>query len=147
MDERTKRRAKEKANGIVEHIGYPSELLSVDKLNELYSGLELNSTHYLGNALNMTVFGTNYAFSKLREKVNKTDWIRHGRPAVVNAFYSPLENSIQFPAGILQGIFFSNDRPRWVSKQASKQTNAGWYFVHPPCSTRHFADSPCSTPD
>ncbi len=43
----------------------------------------------------MTVFGTDYAFSKLRERVNKTDWIRHGRPAVVNAFYSPLENSIQ----------------------------------------------------
>ncbi len=68
----------------------------------------------------MTVFGTNYAFSKLRERVNKTDWIRHGRPAVVNAFYSPLENSIQFPAGILQGIFFSNDRPRWrYSKSGS----------------------------
>jgi hypothetical protein len=36
----------------------------------LYDGLELNSNHYLGNALNMTVFGTNYAFSQLREKVS-----------------------------------------------------------------------------
>ena len=26
-------------------------------------------------------------------KVNKTDWVRHGQPAVVNAFYSPLKNS------------------------------------------------------
>ena len=34
--------------------------------------------------------------------MNKTDWVRHGQPAVVNAFYSPLENSIQFLAGILQ---------------------------------------------
>jgi hypothetical protein len=34
--------------------------------------------------------------------VNKTDWKRHANPAVVNAFYSSLENSIQFPAGILQ---------------------------------------------
>ena len=72
MDPRTKKRAKAKARGIVEHIGYPSELLSVQKLNDLYAGLELNSTHYLGNALNMTVFGTNYAFSKLREKVRET---------------------------------------------------------------------------
>ena len=69
MDPRTKKRAKAKAAGIVEHIGYPPELLNAQKLNDLYEGLELNSTHYLGNALNMTVFGTNYAFSKLREKV------------------------------------------------------------------------------
>eukprot|EP00095_Tigriopus_kingsejongensis_P004532 maker-scaffold532_size145644-snap-gene-0.44 protein:Tk04532 transcript:maker-scaffold532_size145644-snap-gene-0.44-mRNA-1 annotation:"membrane metallo-endopeptidase-like 1-like" len=125
MDENTKRRAKQKAKGIVEHIGYPPELLDNEKLNELYAGLELNSTHYLGNALNMTVFGTNYAFSKLREMVNKTDWIRHGRPAVVNAFYSPLENSIQFPAGILQGIFFSNERPKYMNYGA-----IGWVIGH-----------------
>ena len=71
MDPGTKARAKKKADNIVEHIGYPSELLDTKKLEELYDGLELNSTHYLGNALNMTVFGTNYAFSQLREKVSK----------------------------------------------------------------------------
>ena len=69
MDGVTKNKARQKANAIVEHIGYPSELTDERKLEELYAGLELNSTHYLGNALNMTVFGTNYAFSKLREKV------------------------------------------------------------------------------
>ena len=125
MDELTKAKAREKAASIVEHIGYPSELMDVQKLEDLYAGLDLNSTHYLGNALNMTVFGTNYAFSKLREKVNKTDWVHHGRPAVVNAFYSPLENSIQFPAGILQGIFFSNDRPRYLNYGA-----IGWVIGH-----------------
>jgi hypothetical protein len=41
-----------------------------------------------------------------REKVDKLDWKRHSAPAVVNAFYSSIENSIQFPAGILQVIFF-----------------------------------------
>ena len=70
MDARTKAKAKEKAKGIVEHIGYPQELLDSSKLTELYRGLELNALDYLGNALNMTVFGTNYAFSKLREKVS-----------------------------------------------------------------------------
>ena len=59
------------------------------------------------------------------KKVNKTDWVHHGRPAVVNAFYSPLENSIQFPAGILQGIFFSNDRPRYLNYGA-----IGWVIGH-----------------
>ncbi len=55
----------------MEHIGYPPELLHASKLNDLYSGLDVNEHDYLGNALNMTVFGTNYAFSKLREKVTE----------------------------------------------------------------------------
>jgi len=115
MDDNTKEKAKLKAKSMVEHIGYPPELLDMKKLGELYTGLDLKENEYLHNALNMTIFGTNYAFSKLREKVNKTDWVRHGQPAVVNAFYSPLENSIQFPAGILQGIFFSASRPRYMN--------------------------------
>ena len=67
---------------------------------------------------------SNRLFS-LYVQVNKTDWVHHGRPAVVNAFYSPLENSIQFPAGILQGIFFSNDRPRYLNYGA-----IGWVIGH-----------------
>ena len=46
-------------------------------------------------AASVRIFGTNYAFSQLRQRVDKADWVRHGRPAVVNAFYSPVENSIQ----------------------------------------------------
>jgi len=125
MDDATKERAKSKAQAMVEHIGYPPELLEMKKLEDLYRGLELSSEDYFGNALNMTMFGTNYAFSKLREKVNKTDWVRHGNPAVVNAFYSPLENSIQFPAGILQGVFFGSDRPKYLNYGA-----IGWVIGH-----------------
>ena len=46
------------------------ELLDMQKLIDLYSGLELSADAYLENNLNMTKFGTNYAFSKLREKVS-----------------------------------------------------------------------------
>lgn len=55
----------------------------------------MNRRDYLMNVLNLTKFGTEYAYKKLREPVNKTDWISHGRPAIVNAFYAPLENSIR----------------------------------------------------
>ena len=54
-------------------------------------------------------------WSKIREEIDKTDWKRHDQPAIVNAFYSPLENSIQFPAGILQGNFFGADRPAYMN--------------------------------
>jgi hypothetical protein len=37
MDPATKARAKKKADNIVEHIGYPPELLNTKKLEELVS--------------------------------------------------------------------------------------------------------------
>ena len=58
-------------------------------------------------------------------KVDKTDWKRHSRPAVVNAFYSSIENSIQFPAGILQGNFFGSDRPAYMN-----YGGIGWVGKH-----------------
>jgi predicted metalloendopeptidase len=50
---------------------------------------------YLESILNVTKFGMNYSFGRLRTMVNKTEWITHGRPAIVNAFYSSIENSIR----------------------------------------------------
>ena len=48
-----RRKAKEKALAMVEYIGYPKELREMEKLKELYSGLELNANSYVGNGLNL----------------------------------------------------------------------------------------------
>ncbi|XP_017759283.1 PREDICTED: membrane metallo-endopeptidase-like 1 isoform X2 [Eufriesea mexicana] len=115
MDEETRKSALNKAASMASHIAYPDELLDNNKLEEFYEKLELTTDNYLEGILNLTLFGVEYSFSKLRKPVNKSDWITHGRPAIVNAFYSSIENSIQFPAGILQGAFFNNDRPRYMN--------------------------------
>ncbi|CAH1980231.1 unnamed protein product [Acanthoscelides obtectus] len=115
MDDITREHALDKAKAMTTHIAYPDELLDDRKLEQFYEHLELDPDHYLHSILNLTLFGTRFSFKRLREPVNKTDWITHGRPAVVNAFYSSIENSIQFPAGILQGVFFSADRPRYMN--------------------------------
>lgn len=65
------------------------------KLSDAFLQLELDSSKYLKSILNLTLFGTQFSFQRLREPVNKTDWITHGRPAIVNAFYSSIENSIR----------------------------------------------------
>ena len=65
------------------------------KLEEYYKNLEIDPNRYLESVLSMSVFGTDYSFNKLRKPVNKTDWISHAKPAIVNAFYSSIENSIR----------------------------------------------------
>ncbi|CAH1724670.1 neprilysin-2 [Aphis gossypii] len=115
MDEETRKNAIDKAKSMTSHIAYPDELLDDNKLNAFYENLEVNDNDYYTSVLNLTKFGTDYSFSKLRQPVNKSDWIIHSKTAIVNAFYSAIENSIQFPAGILQGAFFSSDRPRYMN--------------------------------
>merc|ERR1711862_644741 len=125
MDEETRIRAKDKLKTMKEYIGYPEEIMVEKNLEDLYVKLEVGSESHFLNGINMSVWGTNYAWAKLREVVDKTDWKRHGAPAVVNAFYSSIENSIQFPAGILQGNFFGSDRPAYMN-----YGGIGWVIGH-----------------
>ncbi|XP_070073258.1 neprilysin-2 isoform X2 [Drosophila takahashii] len=115
MDAKTKKEAKEKLHSMATHIGYPDEMLDNEKLAAYYAKLDIDPDKYFESFLGMNIFGTDYSFNKLRLPVNKTDWVRHARPAIVNAFYSSLENSIQFPAGILQGHFFNAQRPKYMN--------------------------------
>lgn len=95
MDDETKLAALDKAEKLVEHIGYPNELTDNAKLEEYYAPLEIERDNLILNSLRMRKFGTDFSYNRLREPVNKTDWLTHSKPAVVNAFYSPLENSIR----------------------------------------------------
>ncbi|XP_037942107.1 neprilysin-2-like isoform X3 [Teleopsis dalmanni] len=115
MDNMTKKEAKKKLHSMATHIGYPDEMLDEEKLSKYYEKLDIDPNKYFESFLKMNVFGTDYSFNKLRLPVNKTDWVRHARPAIVNAFYSSIENSIQFPAGILQGHFFNAHRPKYMN--------------------------------
>lgn len=95
MDSKTKHEAKRKLKAMVPHIGYPDEMLDNDKLADYYDKLEIDPDKYFESFIRMNQFGTDYSFSKLRVPFNKTAWLRHARPAIVNAFYSSIENSIR----------------------------------------------------
>ena len=107
MDEKTRQSALEKVDFMSTHIAYPDELLDDKKLDEFYEKLEITPDDYLKTIVNLTIFGTEFSFSKLRKPVNKSDWISHGRPAIVNAFYSSNENSIRKSYSVLE--FLTNN--------------------------------------
>ena len=111
MDPATKERAHIKADKMNPHVAYAKEILDDDLINEFYQGLDLQTDSYLKNYLRLRKFINLYYAKEYRKKIDKNDWRTHGGAAIVNAFYNPDENSIQFPAGILGGVFFDADRP------------------------------------
>ncbi|XP_061227542.1 neprilysin [Neopsephotus bourkii] len=111
MDAETKTKAEQKARAIRERIGYPDEIVTDDdKLNSEYQELDYKEEEYFENIIQNLVFTQKKRLKKLREKVDKEEWISGA--AVVNAFYSASRNQIVFPAGILQPPFFSASQPR-----------------------------------
>uniref|UniRef100_A0A1W7RA35 Neprilysin n=1 Tax=Hadrurus spadix TaxID=141984 RepID=A0A1W7RA35_9SCOR len=115
MDETTRQKAKDKATTIRTYIGYPDELLNNTKVSSLYENLTEITSNYFQNVQRIRKWSTDYAFGQLRKENKKGDWKKHGRSAVVNAYYNALENSIEFPAGILQGTFFEKERPNYIN--------------------------------
>lgn len=113
MDGTTKTAALEKAKAITNHIGYPDELGDDKKIEEYYRKLDVEPDNLFKNTLRLTKFRLDFHFGRLRQPVNKTDWITHSTPAIVNAAYSPIENSIRkcfsnsiFSSSLTNGVQF-----------------------------------------
>ncbi|XP_031344620.1 neprilysin-2-like isoform X2 [Photinus pyralis] len=115
LDNTTKNLALEKTLAMVSHVAYPDEILLNKNLEAYYEGLNFTSENYLDMRFRLKLFGRECSAKSLRLPINKTDWTTHADSAVVNAFYRVKENSIQIPAGILQGAYFSIDRPQFMN--------------------------------
>ena len=74
MDAKTKRRAHIKVNSMISFIGYEKEILDNDLLNDLYSGLELDSEHFLENMLNLVKSIKKYYTKECRKPIDKLSW-------------------------------------------------------------------------
>eukprot|EP00092_Neocalanus_flemingeri_P076808 GFUD01095301.1.p1 GENE.GFUD01095301.1~~GFUD01095301.1.p1 ORF type:complete len:774 (+),score=162.06 GFUD01095301.1:198-2519(+) len=115
MDSKTKARAQTKADQITPHIAYAKEILDDDLINEFYQGIDLQRDSYLKNIIRLKKFISLYYVKEFRQPIDKKSWKTHGGAAIVNAFYNPDENSIAFPAGILDGVFFNPERPLYMN--------------------------------
>ena len=98
MSEETKKQAKVKVSTFKRKIGYPDVLRG-------YAGLTVKRDSYAQNILRANQFQIARNFQDLGKPRDKT---RMGMtPPTVNASYSPQNNDITFPAGILQPPFFN----------------------------------------
>ncbi|XP_028393763.1 endothelin-converting enzyme homolog isoform X2 [Dendronephthya gigantea] len=109
MDDKTRKSATEKANAILENIGYPDYLKNNTALDKKYDGLQPTDDHFK-NVLKKSAFFMKQYYENIKKPVNKKEWSMD--PQVVNAYYSSTKNKIVFPAGILQSPFYNKDRPR-----------------------------------
>jgi predicted metalloendopeptidase len=119
MDDKTKEAAHKKADNMGEQMAYADELLDDAELTayyaKLHEGVEIDSINFHATILKLGAASTMFNLKKLRQLVDRGDWTTHVTPAIVNAYYSPQENIIKFPAGILQGAFFNPDRPEYMN--------------------------------
>ncbi|XP_053209328.1 neprilysin-2-like [Panonychus citri] len=116
MDEATRSKAIQKAQEMIVQIGYPPELLDESKVMTIYQNIQISpNDKYYTNVQKLRKFWTDYGMKKLREPLIKDDWKRFSEAATVNAFNNFIENSIKFPAGILQGVFYDRERPNYLN--------------------------------
>lgn len=99
LEDATKKEAIKKLDNMVINVGYPDELPKYVPLLKVDE-----SKTYFENYIDLTTATFLYELSVFDEPVDRTEFVSD--PQVVNAFYSPMSNSINFPAGILQGAMY-----------------------------------------
>ncbi|KAB0797758.1 hypothetical protein PPYR_08751 [Photinus pyralis] len=115
MDGDTKQHALEKAAAMSSYIAYPDEFLLDEKLEDYYKEFHVESDNFLQVRLSTKLFNYENVIKRLVLPVNQTSWIKYGKSVDVNAYYSMRSNRIILPAAILQGAFFSDDRPWYMN--------------------------------
>jgi putative endopeptidase len=100
MTDATREKALAKFARFTQKIGHP------DKFRD-YSKLEIRPDDYLGNVQRAAIFEIRRQSARIGKPVDRSEW--RMTPETVNASFSPSQNEIVFPAGILQPPFFDTE--------------------------------------
>ncbi len=98
MTEATRAQALVKFHKLTRKIGYPDRWID-------YSQVKIARDDFLGNMQRLNAFERARELAKIGKPSDRAEWVM--TPATVNAYYDPPQNSINFPAGILQPPLFS----------------------------------------
>jgi putative endopeptidase len=97
MQPATKREAHLKLAAVMNKIGYPDKWID-------YSALQITRASYPLNVERATAFELKRQLAFIGKPLDRTQWLM--TPPTVNAYEDPQTNTINFPAGILQPVFF-----------------------------------------
>ncbi|MGI8636609.1 MAG: M13 family metallopeptidase, partial [Segetibacter sp.] len=97
MSEATKKRGIEKLHAFTKKIAYPDKWLE-------YEGVTITKNDFIDNVRRANVWEYNDMVNRMSKPVDRTRWGM--TPPTINAYYSPVNNEIVFPAAILQFPFF-----------------------------------------
>ena len=99
MSDETKRQAFAKLKGVTNKIGYPEKWRD-------YSTVDVTATNLVADDRNAKQYEIRRNLNKIGKPVDRSEFGM--TPPTVNAYYSPSQNNINFPAGILQPPFYTN---------------------------------------
>ncbi|WP_424819491.1 M13 family metallopeptidase [Salinisphaera sp.] len=97
MSEKTKDKALDKWSKFLPKIGYPEHWRS-------WQGLRISADDFYGNMERAAKFNHAYEMAYVGQPRDRQRWGM--TPQTVNAYYNPTDNTINFPAAILQPPFF-----------------------------------------
>ncbi len=116
MTDETRQQALVKLKAITNKIGYPNKWLD-------YGKLRLNRDDLPGNVAAIHNFEIRRNLAKIGKPTDKSEWIV--TTPTVNAYYYPPDNSINFPAGVLQPPLFDPNMD-----DAANLGAIGWLIGH-----------------
>ena len=97
MSAPTKTKAEDKLAAVTNKIGYP------DRWRD-YSSLTITRGDAVGNERRSAAFEHHRTLAKIGRPTDKQEWDMS--PPTVNAYYNPQDNTVNFPAGILQPPYY-----------------------------------------
>lgn len=100
LNAETRKNAVAKLSTFRPKIGYPDRWRN-------YAALTIEPGDLVGNLRRTQAFGRRHQLDKIGQPRDRNDWGM--TPPTVNAYYSPTQNEIAFPAGILQSPMFDMD--------------------------------------
>src|SRR3984885_2002048 len=98
----TKKEAITKLSTLKVSVGYPDHWRS-------YAGYQVSPDNLFANVRNAALFEYRYSLSRIGQATDRNEWCME--PQTVNAVNLPLDNSLNFPAAILQPPFFDPKAP------------------------------------
>ncbi|KAK9871304.1 hypothetical protein WA026_011572 [Henosepilachna vigintioctopunctata] len=125
IDEATRRMTKEKLlDSAVDIVSY-SDVNSLSQLASSFNDVKIYHDNLLLSVVNLDQFALDGIFRKLRRPADRTNWLED--PDFVTGLdivFSPDDDILVFPIGILGGLYYAKDRPKYSNYGALGTTIA-----------------------